>query len=346
VHLFAAQTIERIELASDQPFQLASAGATRTVTSAVIGTADAPAVATGQAAITVTAYFDSGASVRRTYLGRLDITANAGRLVVINEIDIESYVASVMSSEISAKWQSEALKAQAIAVRTYGLRRVATRQALTFDVTDDTTNQVYRGVDGIAPSIEAAAHATTALVLADGHTPADVWYHSACGGHTASSLEVTGVAGPAYLGGIADVDANAWAYCSSSAYYKWQNTLDVQELAKVFGVDAASVGSVAVAGRWPDGRERLVRTIINGGDSRELDGHAFYARAGSLLGYKVVPSTLFDIAKSGESYSISGRGVGHGVGMCQYGAEGRARAGQDAEAILTAYFPGTMVQKM
>ena len=77
---------------------------------------------------------------------------------------------------------------------------------------------------------------------------------------------------------------------------------------------------------------------------RDVDGHAFYARAGSELGYKVVPSALFDIVAGispGAGYVISGRGVGHGVGMCQWGAQGRARAGQTAEQILEAYFPGS-----
>jgi SpoIID/LytB domain protein len=73
-----------------------------------------------------------------------------------------------------------------------------------------------------------------------------------------------------------------------------------------------------------------------------MNGHAFYERAGSELGYKVVPSALFDLtAGAGTSYVISGRGVGHGVGMCQWGAQGRALAGQTAEQVLAAYFPGT-----
>jgi stage II sporulation protein D len=216
------------------------------------------------------------------------------------------------------------------------------KTAASFDVVDDTTNQVYRGVDGIVPSLSSAAGATAGQVIAYGGAPADVWYHSACGGHTAASFEVTGGREIAYLRGTPDVERGGRAYCSISPYYTWRNSLSPAAVARVAGLDAKSVTSLSVADRWADGRARTVRVQTSDGAAHDADGHAFYARAGAVLGYKVVPSALFDVAQgTGGAYVLSGRGVGHGVGMCQWGAEGRARAGQNAGQILVAYFPGT-----
>jgi SpoIID/LytB domain protein len=73
-----------------------------------------------------------------------------------------------------------------------------------------------------------------------------------------------------------------------------------------------------------------------------MDGRVFYGRCGALLGYKVLPSTMFTVAPdAGGGYRFAGHGIGHGIGMCQWGARGRADAGMDAAAILAAYFPGT-----
>jgi stage II sporulation protein D len=292
--------------------------------------------------IDVAATMADGSVIERHYAGTLLSAAVDGDLVVYNDVDVESYVASVMASEISSSWQSEALKAQAIAIRTYGLRRMKHTRPSSYDVTDDTTNQVYHGVDAIVGSLRTAALATVGQIVMSGASPADVWYHSACGGHTASSNEITGVPAPPYLQGYPDSDGGGHAYCAASPYYSWRNSLTASALASVAGVEALS--SIAVAQRWPDGRVKTVHVVSTGGDAHDIDGHHFYSRATAVLGYKVVPSSFFDIAPASGGYTLSGHGVGHGVGMCQWGAHGRALAGQNAPAILAAYFPGTTIQ--
>ena len=291
--------------------------------------------------IDVVATMSDGSTIERHYAGKILSAAVDGDLAIYNDVDIESYVASVMASEISSSWQTEALKAQAIAIRTYGVRRMHhTRPALS-DVTDDTTNQVYHGIDSIVDSLRAATTATARqMVVADG-APADVWYHSACGGHTASSSEITGEPAPPYLQGFADTDSNGHAFCASSPYYSWRNALPASALASVAEVDALS--SISISQRWPDGRVKTVHVVSASGAAQDIDGHHFYSRATAVLGYKVVPSSFFDITPAAGGYVLSGHGVGHGVGMCQWGAQGRARAGQDAATILAAYFPGTTI---
>jgi stage II sporulation protein D len=308
-----------------------------------LGASSPPTEVTGQyGPLFVTAFLADGTSVARHYDGTIRSASADGHLTLINEVGLESYVASVLASEISSRWHSETLRAQAIAVRTYAVRRMQHKHPASFDVVDTTSNQVYRGIDGVVASLTAAALATAGQIAKFGSGPADVWYHSACGGHTAASVEVTGVDAPPYLRGAIDSDAVGHAYCAQSPYYTWRNTLSASAIARVAGIDHSSVTSISVTERWGDGRARSVVVGSADGANVAMDGRDFYVRAGSVLGYKVVPSAFFDIAAAtGTSYEISGHGVGHGVGMCQWGAQGRALAGQSAAQILAAYFPGT-----
>ncbi|HMC70348.1 MAG TPA: SpoIID/LytB domain-containing protein, partial [Mycobacteriales bacterium] len=240
-------------------------------------------------ALHVTAYRVDGTKIDRNYDGVIRSSVDgASSFALVNEVDLESYVASVLASEISWRWHPETLKAQAIAVRTYALRRLARKNA-AYDVVDTTANQVYRGVDGIVGALIAAANATAGQALTFAAAPADVWYHSACGGHTAASTEVTGAPAPPYLGGIQDSDSSGVAYCSQTPYFTWRNTLAPSALARVVGLDASSFDAITIAARWTDGRARTVRIRFKDVTMRDVDGHAFYARAGSELGYKVVP---------------------------------------------------------
>ena len=156
------------------------------------------------------------------------------------------------------------------------------------------------------------------------------------------TAEITGVPAPPYLSGEPDADARGSAYCTSSPYFTWRNSLSASAISRVTGVD--DVRGVTIIVRWPDGRARTVRVQSSDGAAHDFEGHHFYSRASAVLGYKVVPSALFEISNRNDgSFELDGHGVGHGVGMCQWGANGRASAGQRASAILAAYFPGTVV---
>jgi len=298
----------------------------------------APLLVTGTSPLLLTATDTHGAATTRTYPGSVSILPP---LTIVNTVDMEAYVAGVLAAEISPSWNAQSLAAQAIASRTYAARRIAHSAAKDYDVTDDTSNQVYRGFDGVVPAYTAAVAATAGQCLRYGSDYADVFYHSACGGHTASSEEISGQPAPAYLQGIADVDPSGHAYCGRSPYFKWRNDVDSTAIGRALDVDAATVEDLAVDLRWPDGRVKSVRASLSGAGSLEFAGRDFYGRMADVLGYKVLPSQLFDVAKSADGFTFTGNGVGHGVGMCQWGARGRGDAGQSAAQILAAYFPGT-----
>jgi stage II sporulation protein D len=303
---------------------------------------DKPYLISSPAPIEVTAHLDDGTVIDRTYDGSFAAGRVADYLTIVNTVDLESYVASVLNSEIAARWQPETLEAQAIAVRTYAVRRMS-RPMSDYDVTDSTSNQVYKGALNVATSFVTATQATAGRLLWFEGVPADVWYHAVCGGHTAGSVEIAGQPGPTYLAGYPDVDAKGTSFCAWSPDYRWRNIISTADLSRVVA-PSGSVASLSIAQTWPDGRVRTVVAETAEGSTQQIDGRAFYEHAGATLGYKVLPSTLFTVTgPTAGSFEFDGRGLGHGIGMCQWGAEGRARAGQSAEEILTAYFPGTSV---
>ena len=346
VRLFSGLRVVSLDLTGSQAITRAYGNVASSAASFTAGATNDPATFSSKAPIAVTAHLDDGTSISRTYAGDISTDAGDGAMRLVNTVDLESYVASVLASEISAGWHPETLRAQAIAVRTYAARR-CTRPNTAFDVTDDTSNQVYHGVGRIAPSLASAAADTIGKALIYDGEFADVWYHSACGGHTAAVVEVT--AAPTvvpYLQGVADAPPGGNPYCAISPYFRWRNVVPASALVRAYPDNTSALDSLSVLAKWPDGRVRSVKAAFTDGTSRTDDGHAFYERALVALGYKVLPSAMFDIsAAAPESFEFSGQGVGHGVGMCQWGAEGRARAGQTAEEILGAYFPGISLAK-
>jgi stage II sporulation protein D len=246
----------------------------------------------------------------------------------------------VLSAEVSPNWAYQSLCAQAVAARTYAAHALVSRVAREYDLRDDTSNQVYPGVAAISADFVNAAKSTAGRILTYSGLPASVFYSSACGGHTASSQELTGLPPPPYLVGVPDTDRHGRAYCAQSPYFRWTNSVSVDAMARVIGLPTTALSGIEVTERWPDGRAKSV--VATGSPvSVTLRGREFYQRALGILGYKVIPSALFDISRSGSTFTITGHGVGHGVGMCQWGARGRAEAGMTAEQILQAYFPGT-----
>jgi len=283
----------------------------------------------------------SGPIARHGYAGALVVTFTDDGIVVVDVVDVETYVAATLAAEVSPSWHPQALQAQAIVARTYALNARSRSAKRAFDVTDDTSSQVYRGSDDVAPAFVAAALATAGQALLAGAEFAQVFYSAACGGHTAAVIELTGKSGPPYLDGIDDSNEVGGAYCSRAPYYQWKNGVAADALARALGVATGGLNDVVITERWPDGRVRSLRIASADGASLVMDGHRFYALCAGALGYKVVPSTLFDIRRDGAEFAISGHGLGHGVGLCQWGARGRADAGASAESIVRTYFPGT-----
>lgn len=264
------------------------------------------------------------------YRGRTRVVAQPGGLTAVNYVDLEHYLYSVVGGEMPTQWPLESLKAQAVAARSYVLYRRDRNQGEIFDVGDTTAWQVYRGLEEEASSTLAAVDATQGQVMTHNNRIIEAVFHSSSGGHTENVEDIWSSAIP-YLRGVVDFD-------QAAPVYEWNKQVSANELQKtVSGV--GNIYSFTPVETTPRGR--VVKMQVTGDQgSKVVDGTALR----SSLGLK---STLFAIApQEGEvtlapsTFSVYGRGFGHGVGMSQWGAYGMASQGYGYHQILGHFYQG------
>lgn len=294
----------------------------------------------------------------RLYRGRIRaMAADPGGITVINIVPIEAYLRGVVPLEIGPREPNElaAVRAQAVAARTYALANLAARAELGFDLFATVDDQVYGGMGVERPEASAAVRETRGQVLVYDRRPIRAFYHSTCGTGTTQVNEVLDRPPAPYLQPVADVAPDGTAYSAISPRYEWEWTWSPEELngrvrdrlAEYLGVEAEDVGPidrVRVLRRTPSGRVLDLEVggpgstyVLNRLDIRIV----FQNREGRILF-----STEFDVIDGADgSVTFRGKGFGHGAGMCQWGAIARARAGQGYEEILTAYYTGVEVAR-
>ena len=268
----------------------------------------------------------------RPYRGDFQHTA-AG---IVNLVDIEQYLYSVVPREMSPGWPAAALQTQAVCARTYVLQRSNPQRA--YDLVPSELDQVYQGVAGESPAGRDAVDATAGQVLHYGSAYASVAYSSCCGGHTESSSDAWGSVPIPYLGGV------ACTYCTASPNYRWTSQLSLDDIGTRFGDKLAPFGAlrdVRIAATDPSGRARAFELVAERG-SVAIKGSTFRIGVGPRVLRSLLISTLRLDGPSG-TLAVEGAGLGHGVGLCQWGARGMALAGRSARDILALYFPGTQV---
>jgi stage II sporulation protein D len=248
--------------------------------------------------------------------------SNKGQILTI---PIESYVASVLAGEVSPSWPMEALKAQAIASRTFALKRMKDRKNKPFHVENSHIDQVFRH-EPAAVFVEAVKE-TAGLVLAFNSEPIEASFHSTCGGHTANAKEVWGQS-YSYLKGV------PCTYCSISPSYKWSSKFKISELEKKLG---QKISNIKILNKNSDERVKSLQLAKN-----NISGHQFRTKIGPV---KIRSTLITAIEKKAQNITIHGQGFGHGVGLCQYGALGMAKNGFLALGILAYYYPGTEIKK-
>ena len=298
----------------------------------------------------------------RTYRGLVELVRDSTGLTVVNRLLLESYIAGVVSAEMGRRNQTEfeALKAQAIVSRTYALRNLRRRAALGFDLHAGVSDQVYGGSASETPEGREAVGLTRGQVLTFDGRPIDAFYYSTCGGQTADGVEAFRAASRPYLRSFADVDEHGQAYCRISPRYRWReewsgNALRTtlrRTLPATLGVDpdrASEVRDVWVAQRTASGRVGRLGITLRA-DHLMVEGRVvrqvLRPASGDLLRSAAFTLTASRSGQEITRLAAEGSGAGHGVGMCQWGAVGRSRAGQDYQRILAAYFPGATLQRL
>jgi stage II sporulation protein D len=264
--------------------------------------------------------------------GRVRILARKGELLAVAVAPLEAYVAGVLSREAPPRFHPEALAALAVAVRTYAAGAAVKPRDPAYDVVAGVEDQVFDGMDGVAPVYREAADRTRGMVARYRGELARTVYHSTCGGRTED-------AGSAWGKDVPYLRAQFCDDCADSPVYRWEYRMSGAEgrrVAKALGVPPGRDLGIAVTARTPTGRASRVR-ISSSGVSRELKAAEFRKAAG----YANVRSLKMEIVPIAGEWRITGDGWGHGVGMCQFGANGMARRGAGYREILARYYPGT-----
>ncbi|MDH3456978.1 MAG: SpoIID/LytB domain-containing protein [Gemmatimonadota bacterium] len=295
------------------------------------------------------------------YRGVVDVYPGDRGLTVVNELPIEQYLLGVVNAEMGRRSASEqaALEAQAIVARTYALRNRGKFGAEGFDLRSSVADQAYGGIARETAAGRAAVDGTAGMVLTYRGDLAAPFFHSTCGSSTAAADEAfRSVPSRPYLRPVSDRHGDGY-YCDISPRFQWSVEWDGETLARILrrtvpaivGIDGTRVDvvrGVRVHRRGPSGRATELRIEVGSGEIPVFgpDLRAVLETPdGRPLGSTVFETEVGLAAGAVSRLTVRGRGWGHGVGMCQWGAVGRARAGQSATKIVTTYFPGARLER-
>ncbi len=286
-------------------------------------------------------------SPARTYRGALEVSAKNGRLLLVNRVALEDYLRGVVPAEMPASFAPEALKAQAIAARTYTLAHLHKHQAEGYHLCDGVHCQVYQGAGREKPRVDAAVQDTAGLIVTYQGKPISAVYHDTCGGETAACEEAwaTQTQTP-YLRPVDDTHDGA-PLCAASPKVHWQRTLSQAKLAAALGKFGVTAPLTLIRPRGcEDGTRPDSYQFIGAQGEWTVPAGAVRTALLRSLGADGFPSADFVADITGDTITFTGRGNGHGVGLCQWGANGLAQLGHTAEQILAHYYLGTTVQPM
>jgi stage II sporulation protein D len=303
----------------------------------------------------------------RRYRGAIRIIASDTGLVIVNVLPVEEYLRGVVPLEIGgprAGNEQAAVEAQAIAARSYTFVRLAAvdgsaSRNVSFDMLSSVTDQVYGGMDAERPFSDRAVAATAGQVVKYNGRVVNAPYSSTCGGETSAPDEVWRSGNEPYLRHISDkIPGSDRSYCDIAPRFAWTKSFSGEELDAALrsylknfvAVPSGGPGraqQVAVESRTPSGRVgRLTITTDRGSYSLRGNDIRYVLRS---PGGEILNSTYFSVEPESRRDGgiarliLRGNGYGHGIGMCQWGAIGRARAGQSARTILATYYPGTTI---
>ncbi|MGK5087763.1 SpoIID/LytB domain-containing protein [Bdellovibrionota bacterium FG-2] len=303
------------------------------------------------------------------YRETLKIYSQGSFCEVINEVDLEKYLDGLVNAEFSSKWNEEAIAAQVVAARTYAYYKMKhVREAdpqAHYDVDSTVIDQVYDG--SIKEDFRASKSVarTRGWILTESRasaTPIKAFYHSTCGGGTDTPERVWGERYPGFKRGV------SCGYCTSSPQFRWNFELRASDVVAGFrrgvAIDGAAggwrkdwsailklgrLGDLQVLGDSRSGRATKVRTFWRDALGGWAELSVSSARFRGWMGSERLKSTGFQVSPlmgTAGVWRVEGRGFGHGVGMCQYGAKTMGEKGFNVSSILRYYYPDAELRKL
>ncbi len=277
---------------------------------------------------------------KRRYAGGLILRGNGTEITAINLVTLEDYVLGVLYAEMPERFANEALRAQAVVSRSFALYHAQQGHELR----DDQGSQVYVGLELSDDTARRIVESTLGEVLTWNGAPFEAYFHSTCGGRTASARSVFGIQAPPPLCQSVVCDS-----CTSSPHFSWTRTLPRTDIDRFYKGAFGSNLRINIADRDEGGRALHFDIIANDGKSVDrpvADRFRNDFNYGRALSKQLLSAWLTDVRVDKKNVTVSGRGFGHGVGLCQYGAGGLAARGRDYRSILNLYFPGAQITRL
>ena len=277
---------------------------------------------------------------QKRYSGILNLLVLDSEILVINILGIEKYLSSVVGSEMPAKWPLEALKAQAIASRTYALKQKGNP---IYDIDSTQKNQVYNGLESRTYKTARAVRSTRSLVLTYKNKLINALFHSSSGGMTENSQDVWKNEYP-YLSSVRDFDRN-------NPKLQWKKKFSSGELQKLFP-EIGGIKKIEILNITNTGRVKNVKIFgkygsdqISGVDIRKrMNLKSTFMRFKFIEDKKYISDNDNSNNPIEKTLIVFGQGSGHGVGMSQWGARYMASKGQKAERILKHFYKGVRIK--
>jgi stage II sporulation protein D len=290
------------------------------------------------------------------YRGVLGIKNSGDKLITVNYLDVENYLKGVLPGEMPAGKGDEyydGLKAFTIVARTYALNKIddsRKRGGIEFDLYSDVRDQVYAGANNERDIFNRVIEETEGMVLRYKRERCIVFYHSTCGGELEDVSNVFSNNSIDYMEGGTDGEKS---YCEISPRFKWEEEFSsgeiVEKLFKGGLIESKSLKleGVEVVSRFKSGRVNELKFTLKGKrGSEEISIYGNNIRyVIRLNGGGILRSNFIDIKLENGKVKISGRGAGHGVGMCQWGALAMGMGGNNYQEIIKHYFPGTTIAR-
>ncbi len=294
----------------------------------------------------------------REYRGTMEVVSNSkGKLTVVNILDLENYLRGVVPPEIGKLKEDriEAMKAQAVAARTYTVSNLGRRKSLGFDLYSTVSDQIYRGYSAEWPIADRAISETRGMIAMYKGKPISAFYSSTCGGATESIEDAWGSSPVPYLRSVRDRDGRSDEFCRHSPVYEWRvewkkETLENILAARLPGMDQRKAGEFSLRGidikqRSSSGRVQLLEIKSNHGTATLRGDRIRSALRRPVQGQPMLRSTKFDLTYRRDTIVAEGGGYGHGIGMCQMGAIGMAGQGYKYDQILKHYYRGVDLKR-
>ena len=266
-----------------------------------------------------------------TYKGTLLIKP-AAKIQIIEVLPLEEYLYGVLPYEMSYSWPIEALKAQAVAARTYTLKSIENTQNNPFDLYSDTRSQMYKGSAKVYDSVKKAVDETKGQVLKYNKNVFFTYYHANCGGHTDTP--------PWLSSAVKPLQGAKCGYCSHGSGATWKHTLSKETVNNFLKKNkiAGTIKSVKIASKTSSGRAKDLK-ITTTKTTKTIPCNTFRVGVGATKFKSCFITSI-------NGLTFSGKGYGHGGGLCQEGAKGMAEAGKKYKDILKQYYPGATLENI